>query len=1079
MRKALSLTLAVLLCLSLAGGAFASGEASGNSAMPNMSAGSGTAAYTVSDEGLTVDESVVTVTRSDAAVETAEQIAGIRMDSDDNNATGINFTGTGLLSIGGEDTPFTVETYFTGEELSFNTVINLTESDDYVWGTDSTGGIGIGVRSAGTVTMDRVYALDTGVGRYSLSLSKGTTIIKNCYFESVGCDAEYCDMPWFTAQLGNARNVIACGTLSAYIYNSVAASEGYGSWSTDTGGSSFNFYLYNGDALNYYGGYGTYADTGLEVFVYGSRFDSAEYGAFCTNTGILNIGSSSDALGASDEIFLENLQSQELAEDTPSEIIGDRNAIVFHVVDTMHSANPDTGVKDSSVSTSWKTTPVLNVTNSILSTIGATGEAVQRYPVLQQAWHDHLRGATIVFRGACGYANLENTRLESSTGVLILTCVDCDESTIQILDDVATEDIPGACVNSVNNDWTGDIRNEDYQRPLRLDFTATTLTGAIITTGVDEWNALWADYADVSYVVDPETGWYVNADDPTDTDASYKAVDPGVIYSWLAAFESYDAVRGTFLTMDADSVWNVTAESQLVSLETAPGAVINGIVTVDGETIDPSLGGSWQGEIVVVPSEPSASALVVDGEEYITLSDAEQLLSAGESESVYGYPGEVDLSAAETEAANVSSGELVLDGRVISYMGGTAVQDTGTSVVVARNSYIKGDTEASTEPLTGNPGNLLVAGSIRTTLAMGQSHAFYINSTIVSKNWAALSTDGAEPALEEGESELSLFAYGTDAITEEGGYGAYSDLFCNLYSYGSRIRSAEIGIISGTYGRVVIGTIADGEADEELASYLTEEDKALRPDKTLGSVIEGGRNALMVHSVNLPPYWEYEGYSEEELPLYSTEITAADSVLATDLSLDQGVVYEGDKQGYIDHSAGSVILIKSTNLALDLTRCELLADPDGTGAVIHTVYNNDTGFMNAVPDGEQYPGSVITMTEMTVTGDVLDEDYQRDLTLVLSATQWDGAINYYDCDHWNAVAAAEGFTTYAMDESYAAVHGSYVELKDGSTWTVTGESTLLGLVIGEGCTVNGTMTVDGVATDPIGGEYTGVIVLLP
>ncbi len=431
------------------------------------------------------------------------------------------------------------------------------------------------------------------------------------------------------------------------------------------------------------------------------------------------------------------------------------------------------------------------------------------------------------------------------------------------------------------------------------------------------------------------------------------------------------------------------------------------------------------------------------------------------------------------DSITITSGTTVIDGETITAVDGTAIQNSGDSVVVVRNSYVEGSTTSDTEPLTGNPGNLLVAGSIRTTLALGHGQSFYINSTIVSQNWAALSTDGAEPALEEGEVELSLYTYGSTAITTEGGYGAYSDLFCNLLVYGSTIQCAEIGIISGTYGRVTIGTIADGEANETLASYLTDDDMAQQEDKDLGSTILAGRNALMIHSVNLPPYWEYEGYSEEELPLYSTEITITSSTLQTDLSLDMGIVYDDQKQAYIDHSAGSVILIKSTNTDIELIASELIADENGTGAIIHTMYNNDTSFMNAVPDGEYYPGVCISMTDMTVSGDVIDEDYQRDLYLTLCGTSLTGAVNYYDCAHWNEVAEAEGFTDYALDESYDTVHGTYVTLTEGSVWTVTAESTLLGLTIDETSTVIGTMTVDGVETEITAGTYEGVIVITP
>ncbi len=599
------LTLMLAMCMALSVSAFASGEASGEASggtgAPDMNA-LGTSAVTVTEDGITEDAETagVTVETADGGVLSETEISGVKLTSDQNEAGGILITG-GELAVGGEEDCFDVTTFFTGEELSFNTVVALTEPEGYVWGTDSSGGSAIANRG-GTLELTNVYALNTGLSRYTLNLGGGTTVVKDCYFESVGANAEWSDMPWFTAQLGNSRNIIACGTLDAYIYNSTAVSEGYGSWSTDTGGQSFNFYLYNGDCINWYGGYGTYADQGLTVFVYGSRFDSAEYGVFVTNTGELTIGSSDDALNADNEAFLENLKGEELEEDTPSEIIGARNAVVFHVVDTMHSANPDTGVKDSAVSTAWQTLPQLTVTNSVLSTVGATNDPVQQYPVLQQAWMDHLHGSTVLFRGASADCYLTNVELDSSNGIIIQSVVDLDESTIQILDDVATEDIHGCCVYSTDNDWTGDISHEDYQRPMYLDFVNTTLTGAIYTKGLEDWNALFADYADVTYTVDEQTGWYVNADDPSDTGESYKAVDPTSIYGWLCPFTEYNAVRGTYLTMDADSVWNVTDESLLMGLTTEAGAVINGVVTVDGAAVDVSAGGAWTGEIVVTPA---------------------------------------------------------------------------------------------------------------------------------------------------------------------------------------------------------------------------------------------------------------------------------------------------------------------------------------------------------------------------------------------------------------------------------------------------------------------------------------------
>ena len=480
-----------------------------------------------------------------------------------------------------------------------------------------------------------------------------------------------------------------------------------------------------------------------------------------------------------------------------------------------------------------------------------------------------------------------------------------------------------------------------------------------------------------------------------------------------------------------------------------------------------SLGAFASGEA----SGDSSGEASGSGEAYVAESE-------GSAASPYGYAG-TGSDLTPSAPVNVAEGELVVENAAILGVGGSAVNSVGTSSVVVRDSVIVGVDPDPTAPLSGLPGNLLVAGNIRATLAIGQSHAYYINSTVLSSNWATLSTDGGVPVQAEGEEELSVYAYGTLARALEGGYGTYSDLFCNVYIYGSELESAELGIISGTYGKVVVGTIGDGEADENLAARLTDADRAAQPDKELGSVIAGGRNAIMVHSVNLPPYWEYEGYSQEEIPLYSAPIYVYNSTLRTDLDLNVGVKYDDQKQAFIDHTNGSVILVKSTNTDIIISRSELIADPRGTGAVLQTVYNNDTMFMNAVPDGEQYPGVCATVVDSDIAGDIIHEDYQRDMNLLFTGSSLTGAVNAYDCDHWNEAAAAEGFTDYALDASYATPHGVRIELQDGSSWTVTGESTLIGLTVGEGCTVSGSMTVDGVPTELAPGSYEGDIVITP
>ena len=612
--------LALFLCLCLlAAPAFASGEASGSAS--GEASGSGEASFDATGNGalstsagnpaiLLQDGEIVCredaeINLAEGGVLSADMVSGASVVMTDPDAGGVAWLSTGDFLLGGEEDFHTVKTHFSGEELSFNTKIVLDLPEDFAFGADSSSGFAIEAGGTGTMTVQNVYARTTGVNRYSVHLSKGDTIIKDSYFESLGCKGEYTFMPWFTMQYGSSRNLVMTSQSNAYVYNSFCATDGFASWSTDmTRGAMF---LYNANCINYYGGYGTYAD-GCVVSVYGSSFDSAEFGMFDCNGGTLIVGSSDDAIDADDPVFLENLKGEELA-DAPSVIVGDRNAVVMHVVSTFSSGDPEhNGIVDTNTASDYITQNRLYAKNSVFSTVGATGTSAGKFPAPLAMYLDHMRGSVIEFRSSNADVRLENCEMKSANGILFQSVVNLDSSAVQILDDIPTEDIPGICIESVGNDWTGDISHEDYQRPMYLTLTDTSLIGAILAPGLDEWLAMWEDYADVHYSVDSDTGLYVNDDDPTDTGDTYVGQDPNNIYLWATGITAYDAVRGVYLTMDADSVWNVTGASNLRSLTVEAGAVINGVVTVDGNAVDVSAGGSWTGDIVVTPAAASGEA---------------------------------------------------------------------------------------------------------------------------------------------------------------------------------------------------------------------------------------------------------------------------------------------------------------------------------------------------------------------------------------------------------------------------------------------------------------------------------------
>ncbi|MCD7845875.1 MAG: hypothetical protein LUG57_08520 [Oscillospiraceae bacterium] len=75
-----------------------------------------------------------------------------------------------------------------------------------------------------------------------------------------------------------------------------------------------------------------------------------------------------------------------------------------------------------------------------------------------------------------------------------------------------------------------------------------------------------------------------------------------------------------YVSLTDGSVWTVTGESYLAQLTVEAGSAVSGIVTVDGEEVDVSAGGTWEGDIVVAPAEGAsveAAASEGDWEGYI------------------------------------------------------------------------------------------------------------------------------------------------------------------------------------------------------------------------------------------------------------------------------------------------------------------------------------------------------------------------------------------------------------------------------------------------------------------------------
>ena len=401
----------------------------------------------------------------------------------------------------------------------------------------------------------------------------------------------------------------------------------------------------------------------------------------------------------------------------------------------------------------------------------------------------------------------------------------------------------------------------------------------------------------------------------------------------------------------------------------------------------------------------------------------------------------------------ISDSKLVVDGaaRYVTANYNDAKLIVNNSTVTSTGS--NDNTADVSEPFSNAA--LLISGTARANFSIGATQTYYYDSVCTAEGWAALSTDSATG------NGLDLYAYNTEGIAENGGYSTYADTNCRVWLYGSRLTAAEIGCIISKNGQ--IHSYGSDSAPEDVMQY--HEGKEVSID----SRIVGGRNAVMIHA----PDMMGQGLMAADCGTFYAENTA----LATDNDLRSTKDYNdyGEAVGaYIDDISGDIFLIRSTSADIQLKNVTM---DSYNGVLVHTVLNADSmGNFLAAGDGEQVNPVAVSMEDMDVTGDILHEDYQRQMTVDLEHTTLTGNLVSGTMDSWNQQWVDYGEVNWVVDDSFDADYGIALTVGDGAVWNVTGDSSLKSLTVMEGGTVQGDITLDGQPLTPEPGKtYTGDI----
>ena len=426
-------------------------------------------------------------------------------------------------------------------------------------------------------------------------------------------------------------------------------------------------------------------------------------------------------------------------------------------------------------------------------------------------------------------------------------------------------------------------------------------------------------------------------------------------------------------------------------------------------------------------------------------------------------------AANDGETVYIDNAYLQVDGaqRYVSSTFGKASTIVNDSYLVSTGNT-NGHTNDIDLPFSNEA--LLIDGAARTNFTIGGAKTYYFNSTVVAEGWAALSTDAAAP---EG---LHLYAYNSKAYALNGGYGTYADFFCNVHLYGSYLEAAEIGGIIAKSGHI---NILDGSsASAEILKLNT----GNTTDK--GSHVVAGRNAMMIHA----PDMAGDGLNAVDhgtLKIKNSTLETSNNIKS---KFDYNT-YGADDKAFVDYVMGDVILIKSTSATVSIDNSKLISS---NGVLFHTVLNSDRmgNFLSAGDNAaKDDKGNIIVkpitlnMANMSATGDILHDDFHRNMILTLSATSLTGGIRIGTQKSWMTLWKEKGFSeaNWLKDKDWKGSNELKVVVDKNSKWMVTSNSTMTNLLIEEGAVITAskgkklTVLVNGNPVELKAGNYHGMI----
>ncbi|WP_460061549.1 hypothetical protein [Streptomyces sp. YKOK-I1] len=425
-----------------------------------------------------------------------------------------------------------------------------------------------------------------------------------------------------------------------------------------------------------------------------------------------------------------------------------------------------------------------------------------------------------------------------------------------------------------------------------------------------------------------------------------------------------------------------------------------------------------------------------------------------------------------------SATTLVVEGARISTRGvvrTAVISNDGANVVVkdsylrTRNGTLPSDYQATVETpyMQSVPWMLGLDGNVRATNLIGKnSRATYLNSTVFSETWGALSVEGG--------SGLKLTAVNSHVgNTGEYGYGTYAIGDATVRVLGSRFDV-------GSYATIIAGPAAVVHYGDSTRDAVA----ALNTELELGLSAAELKALPVRNTVVNSGHFGYMFFGAGTLTLDGGTVINSERATFLNKGQQTAITVDGSKGARLNPADGVILQMIElddpgpVNVNGKMMNVGVYTEPTTDPA-------KDSSFdVTAVHSSD----GAATFTDIKLKGDFYNGMRKgKNMVLTFDGATLEGVISATRTKH--RVASIDASTFYELgivtNTVQAAVNnGAIVTLAGGSTWTVTGTSYLTSLTLAADAAVKAprgkavTLTVDGTVTAITpGSTYTGALTL--